>query len=269
MDVLSAFDPVQSPEATTSGLLSSRLRWIAVRGLAGATAGLLVLGFGGRLVMFTSRLLHPDAVGRITENGNRVGDFTVGGTFGLVLFGGLLSGLVAGVVWAFVKEWIPDNPVLVGVGTVAIGGFALVEADNPDFVILVDPRIDLLLLLGLLFIFGLALIWSDRLLGRRIPSKGGTASTLAYALIVAVGVPFLIPTFGMFFSREFCFCESPPIWMGLFLLGAAMTTVTWWTLALRRAMSPPPMLKRLGAISVAGAVVAGGVHLTGQILAIL
>lgn len=269
MDVLSAPDPVRSSQDTTAGLLTSRLRWIAVRGLAGATAGLLVLGFGGRLVMFASRLLHPDAIGRMTEAGFRIGEFTVSGTIDLVLFGGLLSGLVAGVVWVFVKEWIPDNSGLVGVGALTIGGFALVEADNPDFVILVDPRIDLALLLGLLFIFGLALTRFDHLLDRRLPSNGGTISVGAYVLIAAIGVPFLIPTFGMFLSQEFCFCESPPIWTGTLLLGAAVTTVTWWVLALRRAVSQPPILKRLGRISVAGAVVAGSVYLTGQILAII
>lgn len=219
--------------------------------------------------MFASRMLHPAAIGRVTEAGFRIGEFTVGGTIDLVLFGGLLNGVVAGVVWVFVKEWIPDNWVMVGMGAVAIGGFALVEADNPDFVILEDPRIDLALLLGLLFLFGLALLWFDHVLERRLPAKVGAGSTVIYSLIAAIGVPFLIPTFGIFLSREFCFCESPPIWTGAFLLGAAVTTVTWWVLALRRAVSQSPILKRLGRSSVAGAVVAGGVYLTGQLLAIV
>ncbi|HEY5651539.1 MAG TPA: hypothetical protein VIW46_08840, partial [Acidimicrobiia bacterium] len=63
--------------------------------------------------MFISRVLHPDAAGRITENGNRIGEFTVDGTIELIVFGGLLSGVVAGVVWVLIREWIPDNPALV------------------------------------------------------------------------------------------------------------------------------------------------------------
>ncbi len=39
------------------------------------------------MVMLASRLIHPDAVGRITENGNRIGEFTLEGTIGLILFG--------------------------------------------------------------------------------------------------------------------------------------------------------------------------------------
>ncbi|MEA1902973.1 MAG: hypothetical protein U9N56_05540 [Actinomycetota bacterium] len=89
--------------------IGGRVRWVAVRGLASAVAGLLVLGVGGRLVMLASRLLHPDAAGRITENGARIGEFTVEGTIELILFGGLLSGVFAGVIWVLVKEWIPQT----------------------------------------------------------------------------------------------------------------------------------------------------------------
>lgn len=264
MDIRRAESPV-----STSRRLATRVRWIAVRGVAAAVSGVLVLGVGGRLVMFISRVLHPDAAGRITENGNRIGEFTVDGTIELIVFGGLLSGVVAGVVWVLIREWIPDNPALVGAGAVAIGGFALVEADNPDFVILVDPRVDLVLLLGLLFLFGVALHRFDHVLERRLPSAGGIGSTVAYSLIAALGVPFLIPTFGNFFTQEFCFCESPPVWTGVFLLAAAAETVGWWLLDLRGAASKPPRLQRLGLVSVAAAALAGGVHLAGQIIEIL
>ena len=79
--------------------LARLIRWVAVRGITSALAGVLVLGVGGRLVMLASRLLHPDAVGRITESENRIGEFTRDGTTGLVLLGGLFGGLIAGVIW--------------------------------------------------------------------------------------------------------------------------------------------------------------------------
>jgi hypothetical protein len=90
------------------------VRSVALGGLAGAISGVVVLGVGGRFVMFVSRLLHPEALGLITENGNRVGEFTVEGTIELVIFGGLLSGLLAGVIWVSVREWIANNLVVVG-----------------------------------------------------------------------------------------------------------------------------------------------------------
>jgi hypothetical protein len=138
-----------------------------------------------------------------------------------------------------------------------------------DFVILVDPRADLVLLLGLLFVFGVVLYWFDRWLDRRLPSNGGTGSTVGYSVIAALGAPFLIPTSGNFFTREFCFCESPPIWTGVFLVMAAVATIVWWVLDFGGVTSPALALGWLGLISVAGAAVAGGLLLAGQLIAIL
>ena len=107
------------------------VRWLVVRGLAAVASGTVVLG---------SRLLHPDAMGRVTENGNRIGDFTLDGTIELVVFGGVGSGVVAGVVWVIVWKWIPRHPAVVGFGAVALGGFNLIDSGSQDFVIVGDQR---------------------------------------------------------------------------------------------------------------------------------
>jgi hypothetical protein len=49
------------------------LRDIARGGIAGALVGIVVGGLGARLVMRLVAMLHPDAVGAFTENGNRIG----------------------------------------------------------------------------------------------------------------------------------------------------------------------------------------------------
>jgi hypothetical protein len=249
--------------------LTGRLRWIAVRGLAAVTSGVLVLGLGGRLVMFLSRLLHPDAAGRLTENGNQIGQLTLEGTLALLLFGGLTGGLFAGVVWVMVEEWIPDNPLLVGAGAVAIGGFLLVEADNRDFVILDPPGFDLLLLLALVFLFGVVLHRLDKWFENRLPEPGGTLSTVVYALMTAVGALVAIPTFGNFFSSSFCVCAQPPVWTGIMLAVASGATVWWWVLELRGAGRPPDRLRLIGRLATTAAALAGAIHLTGQIVAII
>ena len=248
--------------------LAGRIRWIAVRGIAATITGVLVLGIGGRVVMLASRLLHPDAVGRLTENGNRIGEFTVEGTLVLILFGGLVSGLIAGVVWAVVKPWTPSNPAAVGLGVVSIGGFQLIDSDNPDFVILEGPAPDLVLLVGLLFAFGAVLHRVDAWLEERLPT-GGAVATGIYAITVVLGVPLLIPTFGAFFSREFCFCAHPPVWIGAFLVASAAATVWWWGSHLSGADAPSRTLRILGSWSLLAAVAAGGVHLAGQVIDIL
>ena len=241
------------------------IRGVALAGLAGAIAGLLVLGVGGRIVMFVSRLLHPEALGRITEGGNRIGEFTIGGTIELLIFGGLLSGLVGGVVWVLVREWIPKKAVVVGLGAVAIGGSFLIQGDNIDFFILEEPLIDLVLLLGLIFSFGVSVYWFDGLLQKRVGDRPRTFGIVVYSVMVALAAPLIVPTFGGFFDEEFCFCSNPPIWTGVFLTAASLATVTWWVRHLRGADTPSQPVSIVGRTSVALAAVAGAVDLTTEI----
>lgn len=218
--------------------------------------------------MFASRLLHPDAAGRITENGNRIGQFTVGGTVALIIFGGLLSGLAAAVVWIVVKQWIPNQPLVVGLGAVAIGGFNVVEAGNPDFIIVGDPAVDIALLLGLVFLFGVSLTYIDRWLEGRLPAAESVTAIVIYTLLLGLGAIFVIPGLGMF-TPFFCPCESAPIWTGIFIWITALITGTWWVLDIRGENVPPRVLGIIGSTSVALAAIAGGMHLMGQVIRIL
>lgn len=219
--------------------------------------------------MLASRFLHPDAIGRFTDNGNRIGEFTVEGTVGLILFGGLFGGLSAGVIWALVKEWIPPKPALVGFGVIAVGGFQLIEADNADFVILEQPAPDLILLVGLLFTFGVALHHLDRWLEARLPEATGIKSIGLYSVLVALALPIAIRTFGLFFSREFCFCGHPPTWTGVFLVMTTLITLWWWISHLRGSHAPSSTMRLIGRLSLLLAVIAGAVHLTDQVIRIL
>jgi len=82
------------------------LRDIARGGISGAIVGIVVGGLGARVVMRVVAILHPDAVGALTENGNRIGDITMGGTLFLVLFG-LISCALAGALWVIVQPLDP------------------------------------------------------------------------------------------------------------------------------------------------------------------
>src|SRR4051795_12956364 len=59
------------------------LREIARVGVAGALAGILVLGLGGRVVMRLAALANPESSGFLTENGNAIGVITAPGTIAL------------------------------------------------------------------------------------------------------------------------------------------------------------------------------------------
>ena len=249
--------------------LAWRIRWIAVRLIASGVTGAVVFGLGGRLVMLASRFLHPDAVGRVTENGNRIGEFTVEGTVALILFGALFGGLIASFVWVVVKEWIPPHPALVGLGATAIGGFMLIEADNRDFVLLEGPAPDLLLLVGLLFAFGMVLHHVDRWLGSRLPEATGGIAIGLYSILAAAAVAMAVPTFGVFFARGFCACEHPPVWTGVFLAATALVTLWWWISHLKGKDAPSATMRLVGRSGVLLAVVAGTVGLTVAIVRIL
>src|SRR6185436_18707748 len=109
------------------------LREITRGGVAGLIAGVLVAGVGGRLVMRLAALLVPESAGSFTENGNRIGDITLGGTFALILF----IGVVGGTLWVTVRPWLPASVglrALISVPiAIALGTKGLVDGANPDF----------------------------------------------------------------------------------------------------------------------------------------
>ena len=245
------------------------LRDISVGGIASLISGTVILGLGGRLVMFLSRLLHPEAIGRFTENGNEIGVFTAEGTVGLLLFGGVAGGLIAAPVWVVMRPWIPHNWAAVGLGAVCIGGFQLVASDNRDFDILEGPALDLALLLALVFTFGAVLSALDRFLDRRLPRADRTGPVVVYGLVSAVGLIFVPLGLLLQFMPGFDERAYPPIWTGVFVCAIALVTIWWWVDRIRGKTGPNLIQRRLGAGLAAAAALAGLSHLILEIRRIL
>lgn len=275
---MSEIHPSDGPEDAPVGVISHRgirnvgpqiLRDVSVGGIASLIAGIVVLGLGGRLVMFISRLLHPDAIGRFTENGNEVGVFTVEGTVGLLLFGGVAGGLIAAPVWVVMKPWIPPRWAVVGLGAVAIGGFQLVSSDNRDFDILEGPALDIVLLLALVFIFGAVLSGLDRFLDSRLPRADRIGTVVVYGLVTAVGLIFVPIGLLRQFMPGFDERAHPPIWTGVFVCATALVTLWWWVDRVRGKSDPTPLQRGLGSGLAAAAALVGLIHLTLEITRIL
>jgi hypothetical protein len=255
--------------------LAGGLRPVVHAGIAGALAGLLVGGIGGRIVMRLSAIAGgPEVAGAITENGATVGEITAEGTMALLLFGGLFSGISGGVILAMVAPWLrwagAVRGLVFGVFVLAVAGPAVIDASNFDFLILQPAWLNVVMFSALFLLFGVAaVILLDGLERRPSTSRGGIA-LLLYSPLLAVGSLVAIPTFGFFFSVEFCSCVDPPVLVGASLLVAAVAT--GWALfaAVRGHQSGPPRAARLlGLAGVFAAFVAGSFATAREFAAIL
>ncbi|HEY8762628.1 MAG TPA: hypothetical protein VIM18_00410 [Solirubrobacteraceae bacterium] len=218
------------------------LRDIARGGISGAIVGIVVGGLGARVVMRVVAILHPDAVGALTENGNRIGDITLGGTLFLVLFG-LISCALAGALWVIVSPWIPGHngvrALLTAGIAIAIGTPLLIIGRNPDFVILDHDPIVVSLLVALVGLIGLSIALLDSWLDRRLPHAvtGRKGPAVFYATVTLMGAVLVLPFVLLVFltSDEYYL----PLRAGYALLVVGLCTATWWGLRVRGRVTTP------------------------------
>ena len=114
--------------------LVANTRGVLLGAAAGAWAGLLTGGIGGRVAMGLLRVTSPDAVrGRISDDGFEIGQVSAGTLFLLAATTAL--GAIVGVLYvawrhALPRAWRRSAWTLVGT---TVGGSALLHADGVDF----------------------------------------------------------------------------------------------------------------------------------------
>jgi hypothetical protein len=241
------------------GRLAEPLRDIARGGLAGLLTGILVAGVGGRIVMRAAALLVPEATGRFTENGNRIGSITLSGTLGLVIVAGLFFGLAGATIWVVVSPWLPGGARRRALAAmpvaVALAGVALVQASNADFRVLRHDVATVALLLGLVAVAGLTISLIDSWLDRRLPAANASAlADATYLAISAAGAVLVFPVV----IASYVFGEGP---LGLALVATGIATLVLWVRRYRGEPPRPPWLVAAGRICLLGAVVLGVVAL--------
>jgi hypothetical protein len=137
--------PVVAPRDTPPTPFSAAfdaLRTLACVLTAGFVAGLLVVGFGGRLVMrVLAATSGGGAQGRFTDAGERVGEITLGGSIGFFIFAGLLIPLASSLVFIPLRRILPGQAWISGslFGLLLLATFGVsdpLSPDNVDFVIL-------------------------------------------------------------------------------------------------------------------------------------
>jgi hypothetical protein len=111
-------------------------RRLATITVTGALLGFLVGGVGGRLAMMLLARLNPAATGATSDDGFRIGQFTVTDTIGLLLTG-TGFGVVGAGVYALVRglmlgpRWF--QVLSVAGGPAVVVGAAIVHTDGVDF----------------------------------------------------------------------------------------------------------------------------------------
>jgi hypothetical protein len=163
-------------------------------------AGVLVAGAGGRLVMRLLALTSPNVEGSLTEAGETVGDISLDGTLGLILFGGVPAGLLSGLLYVLVRPALPPGRA----GGLALGAMLLVLAatrigplrsDNFDFGLLGPAWQAVLTFAALALLHGMQVValaerWAPRT--DETPSGRLTATRIAAGAVVLVALPGFI-----------------------------------------------------------------------------
>lgn len=124
----------------------------------GLIAGLLVGGVGSRLAMLVLRLTSPDSVvGVQSDDGFRIGQVTLGGTYGLLVVGvafGILGAAFYRLLapWLIGPTWFRSLTTALGCGSVV--GSMLVHTDGIDFRLLEPTWLAISLFVAVPAVFG-------------------------------------------------------------------------------------------------------------------
>ena len=160
--------------------------------LGGIAAGFLVGGIANRLIMRILALVNEDKAGAMTENGNISGDITAGGTFGLIVFVGLVSGIIGGFGYVLIRRWLPGGRLLKGVAfglvLLCFSSITVFDPDNVDFA-LFGPRQLSVGLFALLFpLYGVVLSLIVERYDRYVPPlfTRSSITVLGYLLIAGL-----------------------------------------------------------------------------------
>ncbi len=173
-----------------------RVAWFAaVHFWAALGTGLLVVGPGGRLIMRLLAVTSGDgAQGKLTEAEEVVGDITVGGTIGFVVFVGIGGGVLLAVLFTVTRKWLPPGrlgALALGVGTSVLLATRVepLRPDNEDFAIVGPGWLSVVTFLGLGLLAFLTFAAIAGRVGRSLPMISKRPRVLVRYLPLGLIVP--------------------------------------------------------------------------------
>lgn len=234
--------PIEAPTSASSegdgrwpSRVAASLRALGPACSAGIICGVLVAGFLGRFVMRLLAATSGDgAQGLLTDADEVVGDITVSGTIGFVVFVGLGAGAIAAIVLLIARPWLHVNGALAGVmaGLVPLVLFGAEDfsSENSDFSILTPAWLAAGLIVGGTALFGAAL----GSVAARLQQTAGGDSRFRNVPILGV-IPYAL---------------VPPLLAGLMLYIAGRTALP----GRLSAVLELPAIQLAGKVAVAGLV---------------
>ena len=240
---------IPTARRTIGDTMAALLREASLLVVACGVAGALVGGLGSRLAMRLAAVASPEASGLVTANGNVVGEFTLAGTAGLMLFVGVGSAVLGAGAFTILRPWLPLGTIARGLAfgglLLPLLGTAVVDRSNPDFALLGDPVLDVVLFSGLFVAFGLVASVALAVLDTRL-RPAAALSPRSWAMTVVGALPVIPGILGVVAAL------SPRL--GLPLLGAWMAAMAARSLA-RRGRHGLAQLVRVGATAALVVVV--------------
>ena len=140
-------------------------------------------------------MLNEEKAGVMTGNGDIAGDITVGGTFSVVVFVGIVGGFVGGAVYVVIRRWLPGDSLLKGLAyglvLICLFGSVLFDPDNVDFVLFGPKQLTVALFALLFLLYGIVASLVIERLDQYVPPP------FAWRPVTALGY-FLIAGFAAF-----------------------------------------------------------------------
>jgi hypothetical protein len=211
---------------------------ITAGGLAGMVAGFLVGGIGSRLFMrIAGAASGSQGAGRVTEAGFTVGEVSPIGTFFLILFIGIASGIVGAGMYLVMQPWLGWAHRWRG-AAFGIVLFALTSAtsdlmnpDNRDFSILGNGLLLVALMVGLFVAFGVVVDLAFRRFDTLLQAEEEVSKSdrLAFGIIAAAVIVLVVPGILLILldGERTCSCETPVLASWSFLVLFISTAVVW------------------------------------------
>lgn len=176
---------------------AKRFVWYASLALtAGVSAGITILGAGGRLAMrLLAATASDDAQGRLTEADEVVGEITVDGTVSFVLFIGIAGGVLAATLYLLIRRLLPPRwlgGLAFGAGLLVVVGTTLdpLRAENPDFDIVGPGWLAIVVFSLLMVAFGIVLSGLTAAISLWLPPLAANRRVLLRYLLPAAFAAF-------------------------------------------------------------------------------